>query len=114
MYAKPRKLNKEEEKKVLIGPPKSGKTTELIKLSAKEGGYIVCRSFKEVDQIAAEAKMIGLNIPFPMTYREAIEHNGRVNIKIYINDLLCFAMEATRLTIEAVTFETEASLPVNL
>lgn len=49
-----------------------GKTTHLIHMSHKNGDYIVCHSQDECSRIAAEAKDIGKNIPFPISYDEFI------------------------------------------
>lgn len=58
--------------KKIILPRGKGKTTELIKISAETGCYIVCRSPSEASRIQLTATQIGLRIPFPITYEEFI------------------------------------------
>lgn len=45
----------------------------LIRMSAKTGCYIVCSSRREVERIAGMAQVMGLHIPFPMTFREFLD-----------------------------------------
>lgn len=59
--------------KKIIKARQSGKTTELIKISAKSGDYIVCSSPKECQRIQLVAQGMNLNIPFPITYEDLIE-----------------------------------------
>jgi hypothetical protein len=57
----------------------AGKTTELIRMSAKLSGpngvgpvYIVCLDLDRVDYVMGIARHLGLNIPQPITAREFI------------------------------------------
>ncbi len=56
--------------KTHIIPRGKGKTTELIKKSAKSGDYIVCHRLDEANRIQMEAQEMGLKIPLPITYDE--------------------------------------------
>ena len=47
-----------------------GKTTDLIKLSAEKGYYIVCKGRDESQRIASQAIEMGLSIPLPITFNE--------------------------------------------
>jgi len=58
---------------VIIKSRREGKTLELIKRCAEEGGYIVCESYKDADLIKEKATSMGLNIPLPITYNEFIQ-----------------------------------------
>jgi len=49
-----------------------GKTTSLIKRSSESGEYIVCSTLDEASRISAEARSMGLDIPFPISYGEFI------------------------------------------
>ena len=62
--------------KVICRPRQAGKTTEIIKRAADEFLYIVCINRHEVVRIAAQAKEMGLDIPFPVTIDEVL--NGRM------------------------------------
>ncbi len=50
-----------------------GKTESLIKMSAFNGGYIVCHSQSECSRIQKVAIEKGFNIPFPLTYDEFLD-----------------------------------------
>jgi hypothetical protein len=54
----------------LIISRNEGKTTKLIKKSAKSGDYIVCFNQEEAYRIQNEAQNMKLNIPLPITYDE--------------------------------------------
>jgi hypothetical protein len=55
---------------VYAKPRQRGKTTDLIKLAAEEFLYIVCIDRTEVRRVADEAREMGLDIPFPLTWHE--------------------------------------------
>ena len=59
--------------KVILKARNAGKTIELIKLSAKNGGYIICRSMEEASGIQKTAIKMGLSIPFPISWDEFIK-----------------------------------------
>ena len=50
-----------------------GKSTQLIKKSAKTGDYIVCYSLVEANRLQHKAIDMGLKIPLPISYREFVE-----------------------------------------
>jgi predicted NBD/HSP70 family sugar kinase len=56
--------------KLIIRGRQGGKTTELIRLAAETGTYIVCTDQRRARQIAQQAQDMGLSIPFPMAARE--------------------------------------------
>ena len=53
---------------VVVGDRQSGKTTKLIKLSAKTGATIICSSRNAARHTIAIAKHLKLTIPTPQTY----------------------------------------------
>lgn len=55
---------------VIKGPRRSGRTTELIGMSAARRFYIVTLTHQRARFIAEQASLRGLDIPFPMTYEE--------------------------------------------
>ncbi len=59
--------------KLITGGPRSGKTTGLIRMAAERFSYIVCRSHEEASRIAKQARKMGLDIPFPMSYAEFLQ-----------------------------------------
>lgn len=52
-----------------------GKTTEIIKIAAKNFSYIVCCGVQEADRVFKLAKNMELDIPYPLTIEEFT--NGR-------------------------------------
>ena len=63
---------------ITIGDRLSGKTTKLIKRSAFEGLYILTVNRLRAEAIFHQAKLMGLNIPFPITVDECLKyHVGR-------------------------------------
>lgn len=58
--------------KIIMRGRRNGKTTELIKMSAENGGYIVCRSHNAASMIKKQSKEMGLKIPYPITYAELL------------------------------------------
>lgn len=61
--------------KLISKPRRGGKTTELIKLSAETGAYIVCHSKQEAHRVQAVATRQGVNIPFPLSYGEFVNRD---------------------------------------
>lgn len=82
-----------------------GKTTQLIKKSAKTSNYIVCQNQLEASRIQDEAQKLGLDIPFPITYREFIRHEYRgQNINGFLIDNLEYLLQYLSVVpINAVT-----------
>jgi len=55
---------------IISRPRMGGKTTELIRRSADTGAYIVVTDYRRAQQVARQAKDLGLGIPFPLTVGE--------------------------------------------
>ena len=95
--------------KVIYGKRQSGKTTKLIKLSAKKWYYIVCSTKQECTRIALSARQLGLDIPFPITFHEFI--NGQFNygggIKGFLIDRADYLLQtlAREVPIEAISID---------
>jgi len=58
--------------RIIVKPMRAGKTYEAIKHCAKHGGYMVCINDNEAARVAKLAKQMGLKIPYPLTFREAM------------------------------------------
>lgn len=56
--------------KVICQARQEGKTTKIIIRAAATGGYIVCQSPAEAFRIYGQAKKMGLDINFPITFTE--------------------------------------------
>jgi hypothetical protein len=95
---------------VIARPRGSGKTTELIKMSAKNWIYIVVKDHRTAYRTMEMAKRMELEIPFPLTFEEYI--NGQFSItisKVLIDDAEFLLQEVAgrrRPTIQAITIST--------
>jgi len=92
--------------KLLFKPRQGGKTTELIKISAKENIYIVCSDRSRVSYIMELARVLKLSIPFPMTFDEVKrkQYLARGIKKILIDDADEFLQSSIPdLEIETIT-----------
>jgi hypothetical protein len=58
---------------IIQKPRNDGKTTELIKKSAENFSYIVCHDHQEAHRISEQARLMELNIPFPITFNEFLQ-----------------------------------------
>jgi len=101
--------------KVIYRPREAGKTTELIKLAAAdEKGdckYIVCATQADCTRIAEQAKEMGVNIWYPITFLEFLSglYYGR-NIKSFlIDDVDRLLLRLSRVPIEAITLTKDGS-----
>jgi len=96
---------------VIARPRGEGKTTELIKTSAKTGDIIVAVNPTMVKHIQQMAKWMGLNIPDPITYDEYLEGQiwqGKTFDGFLIDDLdlLLFKILPPYKPVRAVTIST--------
>jgi hypothetical protein len=76
-------------------PRQGGKTTDLIRLAADGFLYIVCVNHAEAYRIAEQAREMGFDIPFPMTWNEFVHDppQGRQIKGFVIDNLdLCIQM----------------------
>ena len=72
---------------IIIGGRGSGRTTELIRMSAENNIYIVCLNRRRALNIAAMAREIGLTIPFPITVAELpISRKSSWINEVYVDD----------------------------
>lgn len=92
--------------KVIARPRGGGKTTEVIKLSAESGAYIVCHNIHEVERVAALAKELGLDINYPITSNEFIHHSDGspfVRKPVIIDNIELFLEYTMRYPIGTIT-----------
>ena len=77
--------------KIISMPRGSGKTTELIKLSAKSKDIIACFSMQECDRVFKFSKTLNYKIPKPITYDELLKPgiNNKVGYMIDEYDKFC-------------------------
>ena len=96
--------------KILAGARRNGKTSELIRMAAKEGLYIVTSTKQCAQHIAAQARRMGIdNQLYPVTLQEAHglrctaydTHKGRIlidNADVVLALLLNMPVEAMTVT----------------
>jgi len=96
---------------IIYKPRQLGKTTEIIKLSAKNGGYIVCMSHSEAERVFQQARTMKLNIPFPITFHEFItgEYYGKGIKSFLIDNAEILLQQISRVPIEAISFTIQSS-----
>ena len=98
--------------KLIFGDRQSGKTTELIKESARTGAYIVVSCKNEARNVFRLSKELGLNIPYPLTVSEMIYESPSSYVfqkGILIDNLeriLCYLFDY--ITIHAATIDCTA------
>lgn len=80
----------------IIKPRRSGKTSELIKISYDKWYYIACKDKNECDRVFRMAKELGYDIPFPITFSDILSYRiNEVNTKgILIENVDMFLMAA--------------------
>lgn len=74
---------------VVYKPRGSGKTTQLIKMAAESFGTMVVYGHQQASYVADLAKRMGLDIPYPITYREFLGQEYRASgiICLLVDDL---------------------------
>lgn len=99
--------------KVIVGDRRSGKSSELIRLSASKGIYILVSNKKRAHALAAQAREMGINIPFPVTLHEWLQSSTRFHGSVIRRDgLLIDDIDAvirelfSPININAVTITT--------
>lgn len=101
---------KEEMKpiEVIYKKPREGKTTELIKRCAENGGYIVCATSMRARHAYEMAKELGYKIPYPLTFDELLEkrYYPQGVKKIYIDDAIELIQKIVKgLDVESVAID---------
>lgn len=87
--------------KIIYGPRRSGKTTQLIRMAHKHWYYIVVKDMKEARRVSLEAEKLEFKIPFPITYKEFLGQefykNGIKGFLIDNADILLQQLAAGKL-----------------
>ena len=99
---------------IIVGGRQTGRTTELIKLAAKaeqqgEVSYIVCHNHASAYSISKRAQEMGLNIGFPLTYDEFLNHRyaGSSIKNLYIDNIELLIQYMTPVHVAAITVTKE-------
>lgn len=95
--------------KLVVGGRQSGKTTWLIKESARTGSTIVCAHSALARDIQEQASRIGLKIPCPMSFQE-LQYGQRMHgVKgVLIDDAAHFIQYIARHPVDAIVIEDRA------
>lgn len=90
-------------RKVYIDPRQSRKTAMLISRSAKTGATIAVATYQMAKYVSDQAKLMGLDIPEPVTYAEIFRNYRENKTKRYlVNEL---QMLLHQLNIDAATLD---------
>lgn len=97
---------------VIASGRQTGRTTKLIKACAEaeqrgEVSYIVCHSHPEAYRIAGQAKKMGLNIGFPITYDEFLKRQYSPHVNLYIDNVDMLVRYMSTAPIKAITVTTK-------
>jgi hypothetical protein len=88
-----------------------GKTLELMRLCASEGGYMVCHSRQEATRVFHLARSMGLDIPMPITHAEFVkgQYYGAGVALLWIDnaDILIQGLATVRVAGVALSAEGE-------
>lgn len=106
---------------IIIGERRSGKTTELIKMSAETGAYIVVGSGPQRDAVKEQAKRMGYEIPDVLRVSQFTNQDIRtryadINMKGILIDEIGMLFEFLRcfvgIPIKAVTLTDHVDINV--
>jgi hypothetical protein len=94
---------------IIIGTRRTGRTTRLIELAAKDALHIVCRNLPDAKRIAEQAREMDLDIPYPITYERFIRGSmyTRGMKGLLIDDVLDLLRYMNAAPIAAVTIESK-------
>lgn len=93
---------------VYIGSRQSGKTTLLIRESARTGAIIAVATYPMVQHVKFLAKSLDLDIPEPVTYAEIFRTYRENKTKRYLVDEL--QMMLGQLNVDTATLDAKAAL----
>lgn len=97
---------------ILVGERQSGKTTQLIKLAAKDRGVIIAPTSVSANYIKTQATQMGLDIPEPISLFEFLHMiPGKRNGTYYIDEA---NVALGQLGIKAITVDASAVRQVSM
>lgn len=88
---------------IYVGARQSGKTTELIKLSARTGATIAVATYQMAEDIKFKAKLMELEIPEPVTYAEIFRTYRYNKTKRYLVDEAQMLLRQLNVDVATVT-----------
>lgn len=95
--------------RIIVGAAASGKTTDLIRISAETGYYIVTYSHEAAYKTAQMARGMGLDIPFPLSFGEFLRKEYFAKgVKGFLIDNVDMLLESlTSVPIGAITLTAQ-------
>lgn len=94
--------------RIILGPPRSGKTTKLVRLSAASGAPIVTRDVRQVSKVLNLAQRLNLTIPKPMTYDEFLKRDYTTATfrSVLVDDVEALVLRLSKVQVDALTVGT--------
>jgi hypothetical protein len=92
--------------KIILGNPGSGKTKELLSLSAEKNVPILCESQARVERLLVKAQGYGLNIPTPVT----LDHLNAS--EVIVDDIERFFSCALNVKLTALSVNRDKSVDI--
>lgn len=90
---------------IYISGRQFGKTTMLIKESARTGSTIAVATYEMARHVVVQARLLGLEIPQPVTYADIFRNYRENKTKRYLVDELQLML--SQLNIDICTVDTE-------
>lgn len=100
--------------KIIMGDRRTGKTTELIKMSAETGAVIVTPTSQNKKYIFELAKERGLEIPPPITHYQFLERRGNCDKQLYLIDEAQCMIQNLMGGVVAMSLDTTAADVIDL
>lgn len=94
--------------KIILGNPGSGKTKELLSLSAEKNVPILCESDARVERLLVKAQGYGYNIPTPIT----LDHVSQAG-EVIVDDIERFFTQALNVKLTALSFNRDKSVEIS-
>ena len=92
--------------KIILGNPGSGKTKELLSLSAEKNVPILCESEARVERLLVKAQGYGYNIPTPVT----LDHLNCS--EVIVDDIERFFSCALKVKLTALSVNRDKSVDI--
>ena len=93
--------------KIILGNPGSGKTKELLSLSAEKNVPILCESDARVERLLVKAQGYGLRIPTPVTLEGAKSCS-----EVIVDDIERFFSQALNVKLTALSVNRDKSVDI--